>query len=166
MSSLSAEDPSREEPVLPVPPGFRRLRDFCAFATANGPLYGRLDGPGRFTMASRLTRDHDNLAGMCHGGWLMSLADMAIGFACSTSSDDVRRKFLPTVSLTAEFLAPGRAGQWLEASAEVLQTGRRIAFAECLVRADGEPVLRASGTFKVPTAEDAPFAIEELLLPE
>jgi len=27
-------------------------------------------------------------------------------------------------------------------------------------------VLRASGTFKVPTAEDAPFAIEELLLPE
>ena len=166
MSNLTAEDPSRQEPVPPVPPGFRRLRDFCAFATANGPLYGRVEGQGIFTMASRLTHDHDNLAGMCHGGWLMSLADMAIGFACSTANDEVRRKFLPTVSLTAEFLAPGRAGNWVEARAEVLQTGRRIAFAECLVRADGEPVLRASGTFKVPTAADAPFPIEDLLLPE
>lgn len=147
------------------PPGFRRLRDFCAFVTVNGPLWGRVEPDGAFSMGSRLTADHSNLAGMCHGGWLMSLADMATGFACTTGSDAARRKFLPTVSLQADFLAPARPGQWAQATARVLQVGRRIAFAECLVTADGEPVLRASGTFKVPSADDAPFAIEELLLP-
>ncbi|MEQ8347927.1 MAG: PaaI family thioesterase [Sneathiellaceae bacterium] len=165
MSSPSVDDPFRQAPALPVPPGFRRLRAFCAYATANGPLYGRIEADGGFTMGCRLTPDHDNLAGMVHGGWLMSLADMAIGFACSTASAENRSKFLPTISLQAEFLAPGRAGQWAEARATVLQSGRRIAFAECLVACDGEPVLRASGTFKVPSAADAPFAIDELLLP-
>jgi len=165
MSTSRPDAPPPQDDLPAPPPGFRRVRDFCAYATANGPLYGRIGGDGSFSLACRLTPAHANIAGMCHGGWLMSLADMAIGFACTTASAEARRKFMPTVSLNADFLAPARAGQWLQADAGLLQTGRRIAFAECLVTADGEPVLRASGSFKVPSADNAPFAIEDMLLP-
>jgi acyl-coenzyme A thioesterase 13 len=56
---------------------------------------------------------------------------------------------LVTVSLTTEFIAPIRAGEWLETRTTVQRAGRRLAFAQAVVYADAHPVVQASGVFAI-----------------
>jgi acyl-coenzyme A thioesterase PaaI-like protein len=83
---------------------------------------------------------------------LMTCADMQLpfGIRLQALSDP---GFLPTVSLSAEFMAPAPLGSWVQGRTDVLKTTRNLAFAQCLLTADGEPVLRASGIFKVASAK-------------
>ena len=46
-------------------------------------------------------------------------------------------RFLVTVSLTTDFLAPAALGAWVEARPEVLTVTRSTLFGQCLVTADG-----------------------------
>ena len=56
---------------------------------------------------------------------------------------------LVTVSLTVDYVAAAREGDWLQASATVTRVGRRLAFADGRVDADGKPVAKASAIFAV-----------------
>ena len=58
-------------------------------------------------------------------------------------------RFLPTISLTTDFLAPVPLDAWLEARTDVLRVTRSMVFAQCLVQADGVTAVRASGVFKL-----------------
>jgi uncharacterized protein (TIGR00369 family) len=83
------------------------------------------------------------LYGGIHGGVLLSIADSAVNIALATTftADETTA----TIDLTMSFLAPaGRRD--LDAEATILRRGHRIAFGECVIRADGEIVARASGT--------------------
>ena len=64
--------------------------------------------------------------------------------------------FLPTVSLSLDYLAPARFDAWVEGRTEVLRTGKSLVFAQALLTADGVLVVRASGVFSVPQRSDAP----------
>ena len=48
-----------------------------------------------------------------------------------------------------DYLASAGDGAWLEASATVTRVGRRLAFADGRVDADGKPVAKASAVFAV-----------------
>ena len=76
---------------------------------------------------------------------------------------DIDPGFLPTISLSAEFLAPAPLGAWVEGRTDVLRTTRNLAFAQCLVTADSLPVLRASGIFKVASAKGDVAPLERVL---
>jgi len=57
------------------------------------------------------------------------------------------------VSLSTDFLAAARLGDWVEAHVEIERLGQRMAFASCRLRAGERVLLRASGAFAVsPTA--------------
>jgi acyl-coenzyme A thioesterase PaaI-like protein len=131
-----------------IPEGFDPLHlGAWGFIQVNGPLYGKRDG-GYFLLGFRVEERHCNPARICHGGMLMTFADMQLPFGVRLQTN-VDPGFLPTVSLSAEFMAPAPLGSWIEGRTEVLKTTRNLAFAQCLVTADGSPVLRASGIFKV-----------------
>lgn len=132
----------------PLPEGFAPLHlGDWGFIPENGPLYGKREG-AFFLLGFRVEERHCNPAKICHGGMLMTFADMQLpfGIRLQALSDP---GFLPTVSLSAEFMAPAPLGAWVQGRTDVLKTTRNLAFAQCLLTADGEPVLRASGIFKV-----------------
>ena len=56
---------------------------------------------------------------------------------------------LVTVSLSTDYLGSARLGQWLATDTHFVKTGGSLCFADCLVRADGQPIARANATFKV-----------------
>ena len=62
-----------------IPPGYAQLNWTRGFGRQIGPLYECADGPGEATLGFRVEEHHTNGLGNCHGGMLMSFADMAWG---------------------------------------------------------------------------------------
>ena len=85
---------------------------------------------------------------MVHGGLIAALADNAMGLSCGVKLDGGGSR-LVTVSLAVDYIGTANVGQWLAIETDVIKTGRTLCFAQCLVKADGEAVARANGTFKV-----------------
>jgi len=92
--------------------------------------------PGAARVTMRVRPDMVNGHGICHGGLVFALADSAFAFACNSHGDN-------TVAAGAaiEFLAPGREGDLLTASAAERWRAGRAGIYEIEVRNErGETV--------------------------
>lgn len=77
-------------------------------------------GPGQAQMSMTVERHHLNGHGICHGGFIFTLADTAFAFACNSHN---RRSVAAQNAIT--FVAPARQGDRLHAAAvEVVRAGR------------------------------------------
>ena len=134
--------------ALQAPPGYQSFNFPVGgpFIAANGPLLHRRDGK-QFLLGMRVEKQHCNPMDVCHGGMLMSFVDMAMPMG-AIYQEDIHR-FMPTISLTTDFLAPVPLGAWLEARTDVLRVTRSLVFAQCVVMADEVLAVRASGVFKL-----------------
>jgi uncharacterized protein (TIGR00369 family) len=120
------------------------------FIALAGPLFARLEsraGGAQLLMGFRVEQRHCNPLGMCHGGMLATFADMLMPMAAMYQPAGERR-FLPTISLHMDYLAPAMLGAWVQGEAQILRTTRNLLFAQGMVSADGTPALRVSGVFK------------------
>lgn len=133
----------------PAPAGFRQLPgyDKPVFNNLVGPLWVMPEGADGILYGFRLELRHCNPQEVAHGGLLTSFADIVL----TGGTNYVARlsRFVVTVSLATDFLAPARIGAWVQTRPEVLRVGRTTAFSQCVVTADGKPVLRCSGTFNL-----------------
>jgi acyl-coenzyme A thioesterase 13 len=59
---------------------------------------------------------------------------------------------LVTCSLTLNYLAGAKIGDWLEANGQVDRVGKTLAYSTGVILANDKPVLRACGTFQVVAA--------------
>jgi uncharacterized protein (TIGR00369 family) len=145
--------------LAPIPDGFRALRlPTSGFMEANGPFHAQWDGT-RFVLGMRVEPRHCNAGGACHGGMVATLCDMLLTIGSNIQSGQSR--FLPTVSMTCDFLAPAKEGAWLEGRLEVLRVTRNLLFASGLIEVAGEgPIARTSGVMKLGGAVDPRFAAE------
>ena len=131
-----------------VPPGYTPVTVGGAFMAANGPLHVLQDG-AVVKLGFRVEPRHCNPMGVCHGGMLASFCDMLLPVSVHRKSAEVGLRFLPTVSLQLDYLAPVPLGAWVEGEGEVLRVTRAMVFAQGLVRADGVTAVRCSGVFKI-----------------
>lgn len=144
-------------PAAHAPEGFRPVALGGEYMRVNGPLYLRLLDPApgqaadarRAQLGFRVEPRHTNPAGICHGGMMASFCDMLLPVCAHHQSAALARRFLPTISLQVDYLAPSPLGAWVQGEAEVLRVTATLAFLQGLVTADGTPVARASGIFKI-----------------
>jgi uncharacterized protein (TIGR00369 family) len=102
---------------------------------------------GHATVLLDITGDHLNRSGLVHGGVLMTLIDVACGYAGTWSEDGSR--LAVTLDLTTSFVAPGRSGR-LTTQASVTGGGRKIYFAHAEVRDEGGAlVAMGQGSFRL-----------------
>lgn len=158
MNGIVASAADTAEPELPE--GFARLRLPGPFVDVNGPLLAKFDGD-RLRLGIRLEERHCNAAGICHGGMLATFADLQIALGIVAQAGI--RAFLPTINLSVDFVAPGRAGDWVEGETEVVRVTRNLAFGSCILSAGDAPLARASAVCKIPGREDPRFTLERLL---
>ena len=135
-----------------IPAGFRPLTMGGEFIGINGPIYLHHAGDD-VRVGFRVEKRHTNPMGICHGGMMASFCDMLLPISAHRKSPQARGRFLPTINLQIDYLAPAPLGAWVEGEAQVLRVTRSLVFAQGLVKADGEPVARVSGIFKL----GAPF---------
>ena len=133
---------------LDLPSGFRPLRTMGDFIAANGPLYVRSEG-GSVQLGFRVEARHTNPMRICHGGMMASFCDMLLPISIHRKSQEIGFRFLPTINLQIDYLAPARLGAWVQGEAELLKATRSLVFAQGLVSAEGVPCARVSGIFKI-----------------
>ncbi len=131
----------------PVPTGFELFDGIVGFVETTGPLYVKHEN-GQAYCGLRIEDRHCNIANICHGGMLMTFADMQLGIGSQVANKI--GKFLPTVHMSCDFVAPAPNGAWLEGRTEVIKQTRKTVFATCILTADGENVFSASGIMKIP----------------
>lgn len=132
---------------IAVPEGFRPVQVGGAFIAHNGPLYGKWTGQ-RLLLGFRVQDHHTNPLKIAHGGMMATFADMLIPCA-AMYQHDMERRFLPTISLQMDYMGASALGAWVQGEADILKTTRNMLFGQGVVTADGQPVLRVSGIFKM-----------------
>lgn len=131
-----------------APAGFHAMKLTSGFMAVNGPLYLLHQGDD-VRVGFRVEARHTNPMGNCHGGMLATFCDMLLPISVHRLSTEVGERFLPTINLQMDYLAPAPLGAWVEGRAQVLRVTRKMVFAQALVYADGTPAVRVSGIFKL-----------------
>ena len=130
--------------MTPIPEGFRRIERLSPFNALVGPLYERRDGDA-VSIGLAIEEKHTNSRGVCHGGVLATLADLALGYAMLAKSGD-KVSFL-TAHLAVDYAGAARAGDWVHSQVEIQRVGSRLAFANCYLISGEKPIVRASAIF-------------------
>jgi uncharacterized protein (TIGR00369 family) len=145
------------------PEGFRRIdfdRDRAdpTFNTHIGTLYakrGEKGTPDEFVLGFRVQAHMCNPAGGLHGGMMMTVADLVGTMGGGTLAGIA--KFLPTVNMTFDFVAPARIGDWVEGRPELVRVTRSLLFANIYLTVGEEKILRASSIAKIPSGDGLAF---------
>jgi acyl-coenzyme A thioesterase PaaI-like protein len=127
------------------PPGFEPLFRTSPFLDTIGPVFCRRDPERGLVVGLRIAEKHANARGIAHGGLLVTLADIALGYHMAFSQDPPAG--LITASLTADFAGAAKVGDWVEVHVDVQKLGGRLAFANAYLAVDGERIVRASAVF-------------------
>ncbi|MEH6581681.1 MAG: PaaI family thioesterase [Halioglobus sp.] len=133
-----------------VPADFTELPTGLGFIDAIGPCYRRVED-GAVSFGLFVTDVHANTMGICHGGVLMTLADIT-----ATSGVNVARGVRtgsPTINLSLDFISAGRMGEWLQADVVQVTLKRRFGFCNGLISNSDGVVARFNGTFYLPDHE-------------
>jgi acyl-CoA thioesterase len=98
-------------------------------------------GPGTAELAMAVRSDMVNGHGICHGGFIFTLADSAFAFACNSYDQRV-----VAAHCAVTFLAPARLGDRLTAKGvERRRFGRNGIYDITVTRDDGTPIAEFRG---------------------
>jgi len=140
----------------PAPPeGFSLHNRPSGLTSPWEPIYKRLL-QDRMQLGLYLRPEHTNARGMAHGGLIAALADNSMGYSTGVvlAREGRRPSGMVTVSLSTDYLAAANLGQWIVFDTDFVKTGGSICFARQLITADGEPIAKASATFKIIKPKD------------
>ena len=127
------------------PRGFRLIPRLSPFNSLVGPLYLKKPRGAPVSIGLRIEGKHMNSRGICHGGVLATLADLALGYAIHGKSGGTAA--FVTAHLAVDYAGAAREGDWVESKVEIQRIGSRLAFANCYLMCGGRGIVRASAIF-------------------
>ena len=127
-----------------APRGFRPIPRLSPFNSLVGPLCLKRPRGAPVSIGLRIERKHMNSRGICHGGVLATLADLALGYALHGKSGGAA---FVTAHLAVDYAGAAREGDWVESKVEIQRIGSRLAFANCYLMCGGRGIVRASAIF-------------------
>lgn len=127
-----------------VPAGFEPLFRSSPFLDLVGPFFCKRQDES-FVVGARVRDVHANARGSAHGGLLLTLADIALGYGTAFSHDPPAA--LTTINISADFAGSARVGEWVEAHVDIQRLGDRVAFANAYLIANRQRIARVSGIF-------------------
>ncbi len=111
-----------------------------------GPLWARRDDDGGWIYGLLTTEEHDNGAGLVHGGVLATFVDQAFS---TVAWEAAGRQAAYTVTLDIHFAGAVRPGQFVIARARVVRRASALVFLTGNVVCDEREVVIASGVWNV-----------------
>jgi uncharacterized protein (TIGR00369 family) len=130
-----------------TPEGFEELPEGLGFSDILRPLYRRVTDQG-LEMGMYVQSRHTNMLNICHGGVLMTLADVSAAAAVNHARQALAGA--PTINLSFDFISAAREGDWLQARCDRVSVKRLFGFSSGVVCSGDRVILRFSGTFYLP----------------
>ncbi|WP_417450803.1 PaaI family thioesterase [Kordiimonas sp.] len=125
------------------PSGFEPILSNSPFGWENGPIFERIVA-GNKERGLRIAERHINAGGACHGGMIMTFADILL----ATAVFDIVSPPFVTVRMTTDFIGPAFKGEWLVGAAQAKLAGEGMVAVRGDMRVDERVVAVASGLFK------------------
>ncbi len=122
------------------------------FASLIGPLLRPVERDARSRFGLQTNEMHGNPIGLIHGGVMTTLLDQVIAIAAWNAAD---RLPTVTVQMDTRFLGSARAGDFLEARAEVRHQTRSLIFVDGEVLRGDTPVATATAVMKISATPSA-----------
>ncbi|MFC3051345.1 PaaI family thioesterase [Kordiimonas pumila] len=126
------------------PAGFEPILSNSEFGWLNGPMFEKSDEAG-WRRGFRVTQKHANVGGNCHGGMIMTFADIV----ASRAVMDVGDPPFVTVRLVTDFVHAAFIGDWLEGEARAEMCDEGLVAIQGMVRCEGREIASISGLFKL-----------------
>lgn len=136
-----------ESIIETVPARFERLPTGLGYTDSLQPSYRRIEGESA-SFGLLVQAQHSNTMGICHGGVLMTLADITAATGANLARGVTSGS--PTVHLSIDYIASARLGQWVQADVEQVSIKRRFGFCSGSIYNSAGVVARFSGTFYFP----------------
>lgn len=130
-----------------APAGYESLPLGYGFTDNLKPLYRKADGEG-VEFGIIVGPQHSNTMGICHGGALMTLADIAAASWANMARGKIAGA--PTINLSMDFISAAKQGQWIETRQEGVELKRLFGFARGVIRSERGVVARFNATFYFP----------------
>ncbi len=128
-----------------LPPGAENI-SLGGFNRYAGPIW-RLPVEGEVRRFALVVEEkHMNSAGSVHGGMLMMFADVSMSQTSRAASGAATCN---TVSLTCDFVGPGKLGEILESRVRVTRQTRTMVFLSADIAVGDRPVAVATGLWKI-----------------
>jgi uncharacterized protein (TIGR00369 family) len=128
-----------------LPPGAENISR-GGFNLHAGPIYRLPDSGAVRRFALPVTAKHLNGSGSVHGGLLMTFADISMS---QTSRAVSGAESCSTVSLTCDFVGPGKRDEILECRVRVTRQTRTMVFLSADIVVGERPVAVATGLWKI-----------------
>lgn len=130
-----------------VPAGFEQLPPGLGFTDNLQPIYRRIEGE-ESSFGLIVTERHCNTMGICHGGVLMTLADITATTGANLAHGVIAGS--PTVHIDIDFMSAAKKGEWIQAVAEQVTAKRRFGFCSGFIYNNAGAVARFAGTIYYP----------------
>ena len=127
-----------------LPPGYMKYEYDDPFEDLVGPLGYRVAN-GALSLVFEAGPQHCNTQASIHGGMLMTFADYAL---CLAATWDQPGEKCLTISFNCEFAAPGKQGDVVESTAEVIRRTGSFTFVRGQVFVADRVLLNYSGIVK------------------
>ena len=122
--------------------GWQRAEPGDTFNGLIGAYYYETSDPANTKVAFKAEKRHLNGGGSVHGGCLLTLADTALFvFALPVLGEGSA----VTMQLDAQFLAPGREGDVIVATGEIVRAGRTVIFGRGELRCGDRVLMSFTG---------------------
>lgn len=115
------------------------------FEEVIGPFYERQEAGGGMSYAFQVREAHTNMAGITHGGMLMSFADTVVAQAAFAANGG---DHVVTLSMSTAFLAPARTGDLVECRPRLIRRTAEILFVSGDFMVGGVTILTADSLWK------------------
>lgn len=126
------------------PEGFEPIDPTLGFGVRNGPIFEKVCDK-TWARGFRVLEKHINKGKICHGGMMMTFADIVAARAVH----EVAGFPFVTMRLTTDFVSAGKLGSWLEGRARAIEKGNSVAFVEGEITSGDTLVMSFSGMFKL-----------------
>jgi uncharacterized protein (TIGR00369 family) len=130
-----------------VPADFQLLPEGLGFTDAIAPCYRKISD-NRASFGLLVLPQHANTMGICHGGVVMTLADITAATGVNLARG--KKAGSPTINLSVDFISAARQGQWLQADVELVSVKRRFGFCSGVLSTSEGVTGRFNGTFYLP----------------
>ena len=118
------------------------------FMKHNGGVLFRNISGSEYEFKSKINKNHLNVAGITHGGYLSALIDAGAGTAAHRCSGNMP---CVTISLDLKFIGSSKAGDEIIGKVKILKKTNTLVFLFCELKCDDKIITSASGIWKILT---------------
>ena len=125
---------------------FKQISTKPGYMKHNGGLLFREISKNEYEFKTKIDKNHLNMAGITHGGYIASIIDAGAGTGAHKSTDN---KPCVTVSLDIQFINSSRLGDEIIGFTKIQKVTKSMVFLICHLECKGKLIASASGIWKI-----------------